>query len=110
MDALAPIPSAHAVALPRLMVLMFTDLVNSTAIKEQIGNQAYAQLLNRHDAFIRQALDIARGGRVLQDTGDGYFLSFDSVAQAVSAALVFQWLMTAQPWPLPFASRVGLPL
>ena len=38
------------------MVLMFTDLVNSTAIKEQIGNQAYAQLLNRHDAFIRQAL------------------------------------------------------
>src|SRR4051794_18214921 len=73
-----PNSTLPAAASPRLMVLMFTDLVNSTAIKEQIGNQADAQLLNRHDAFIRQALDVARGGRVLQDTGDGYFLSFDS--------------------------------
>ncbi|MDB5321929.1 MAG: hypothetical protein JWN40_3560 [Phycisphaerales bacterium] len=102
--------AAPQVASQRLLVLMFTDLVNSTAIKEQLGSQAYAQLLNRHDAFIRQALEVARGGRVLQDTGDGYFLSFDSVAQAVGAALVFQWLMAGEAWPVPFATRVGLHL
>jgi serine/threonine protein kinase/class 3 adenylate cyclase len=110
MGALDQTPPAPAAASQRLMVLMFTDLVNSTAIKEQIGNQAYAQLLHRHDAFLRQSLDIVGGGRVVQDTGDGYFLSFESVAQAVSAALIFQWLMTAESWPLPFASRVGLHL
>ena len=68
------------------MVLMFTDLVNSTALKEQIGKEAYARLLHRHDEFIRQALAIAPSGRVLQDTGDGYFISFDSVAHAVYVA------------------------
>lgn len=92
------------------MVVMFTDLVNSSQLKDQLGHDKYRQLKARHDMFIQQALSIAPTGRALQDTGDGYFLSFGSVAQAVSAALMFQWLMAQEPWPHPFKSRVGLHL
>ncbi|HEX7898858.1 MAG TPA: adenylate/guanylate cyclase domain-containing protein [Planctomycetota bacterium] len=95
---------------PRIRVIMFTDLLNSTKLKEQIGAEAYRALKSKHDAFIRQGLALAPTGQVLQDTGDGYFVSFDSVAQAVAAALVFQALMAREAWPHPFTSRVGLHL
>ncbi|HZE95560.1 MAG TPA: adenylate/guanylate cyclase domain-containing protein, partial [Planctomycetota bacterium] len=49
-------------------------------------------------------------GKVLQDIGDGYFLSFSSVGHAVAAALLFQYLMTKEAWPHPFTSRVGIHL
>jgi class 3 adenylate cyclase len=94
----------------RLMVIMFTDLVGSTKLKEDIGAEQYRRLKERHDNFITQALAIAPSGKVLQDIGDGYFLSFSSVGHAVSAALLFQWLMTKETWPHPFKSRVGVHL
>ncbi len=94
----------------RLMVIMFTDLVGSTKLKEEIGAEQYRRLKERHDHFITQALAIAPSGKVLQDIGDGYFLSFSSVGHAVSAALLFQWLMTKETWPHPFKSRVGVHL
>lgn len=97
-------------ASPRIRVIMFTDLVNSTKLKEQIGPDGYRALKAKHDAFIRKGLALAPSGQVLQDTGDGYFVSFDSVAQGVAAALVFQALMARESWPHPFTSRVGLHL
>ena len=94
----------------RLLVLMFTDLVDSTALKARIGIEDYQPLKARHDQFIRQALSAAPTGKVLQDTGDGYFISFDSIGHAIGAALVFQWLMAQEAWPHPFQTRVGLHL
>jgi len=94
----------------RLMVIMFTDLVGSTALKERLGSEQYRRLKERHDAFIKRALENGPSGKVLQDTGDGYFISFGSVAHAVAAALTFQFLMAREPWPHPFKSRVGLHL
>jgi class 3 adenylate cyclase/serine/threonine protein kinase len=95
---------------PRLAVVMFTDLVNSSDLKRRLGPEAYGKLMERHDALIRRAMAAAPTGRVLQDTGDGYLISFDSIGHAVSAALIFQWLMAHERWEHPFASRVGLHL
>jgi class 3 adenylate cyclase len=95
---------------PRLMVVMFTDLVGSTALKARLGHEEYRNLKRRHDQFIGQALSTSPSGTVLQDTGDGYFLTFASIGEAISTALMFQWLMAREPWPHPFKSRVGLHL
>ncbi len=94
----------------RLMVIMFSDLVNSTGLKEKIGRDEYRRLKTRHDELIQQALAVTTSGRVLQDNGDGYFLSFYSIADSVAMALVFQRLMAREPWPVAFQSRVGLHL
>ena len=39
----------------RLMVLMFTDLVGSTALKEKVGARAYGDMFRRHDELLAQA-------------------------------------------------------
>jgi serine/threonine protein kinase/class 3 adenylate cyclase len=92
------------------MVIMFTDLIDSTSLKEQIGLEAYRQIKSRHDQFLHEALSRAPSGRAIKDTGDGCLLSFESVGHAIATALLFQWRMFHEPWPCPFASRVGLHL
>jgi serine/threonine-protein kinase len=92
------------------MVLMFTDLVDSTRLKRELGPDAYRPMAVAHDRFVRRALALAPSGRILQDTGDGYFVAFDNLSDAVAAALAFQWQMGRARWPVPFASRVGLHL
>ena len=90
----------------RLMVLMFTDLVDSTRLKRELGPDGYRPLALRHDEIIRGAMSLAPSGRILQDTGDGYFIGFDSISDGVNAALAFQWLMLHERWPAAFSSRV----
>jgi serine/threonine-protein kinase len=107
-DNVAAMPQEPASS--RLMVLMFTDLVNSTRLKRELGLERYRPLAQRHDHFIHEALTIAPSGRVLQDNGDGYFIAFDTLSDAINAALTLQWLMHHEPWPYPFATRIGLHL
>jgi serine/threonine protein kinase/class 3 adenylate cyclase len=95
---------------PRLMVIMFTDLVDSTALKQRIGPEIYRKIKSRHDVFLREALSLSPSGRAIKDTGDGCLLSFDSVGQAINSALLFQWRMAHEDWPCSFSSRVGLHL
>src|SRR4051812_5368980 len=90
-----------ATAVPsRLMVLMFTDLVGSTAHKDVLRTDGYLPLLARHDQLLRQALAEAGGGNVQQDTGDGVFATFGTASDAVRAALRFQWMMRNENWPV----------
>jgi serine/threonine-protein kinase len=90
------------------MVLMFTDVVNSTGLKRELGVDGYRPLVDRHDAIVRECLAACRSGRILQDTGDGYFLAFDTISDAVRAALLLQWRMAGERWPRPFTARVGM--
>ena len=69
----------------RLMVLLFSDLVGSSAPRSTPGCWA------RHDAIFRAALGAMPGARVLQDLGDGYLISFPTPSHAVRAALLAQW-------------------
>src|SRR5215213_4160843 len=99
---------AQEPASTRLMVLMFTDLVNSTSLKRELGPDLYRPLAQRHDHFIHEAMSLAPSGRILQDNGDGYFIAFDTLSDAINAALTIQWLMHHEPWPRPFSTRIGL--
>jgi WD40 repeat protein/serine/threonine protein kinase/class 3 adenylate cyclase len=93
----------------RLLVLMFTDLSGSTGLKSELTTAGYLPLLRRHDALLREAV-AAAGGQLQQDTGDGCFALFSTASEAVTAALLFQWKMDAEPWPQGhrLAARVGI--
>src|SRR5580704_11627604 len=95
----------------RLLVLMFTDLIGSTGIKDALTTPAYLPLIRRHDALLREAVASA-DGRIQQDTGDGGFAVFATSSDAASAALRFQWLLDSEPWPQGqrLSSRVGIHL
>lgn len=95
----------------RLLVLMFTDLVGSTGMKDELTTAGYLPLLRRHDELLREAVTSA-GGQVQQDTGDGCFAVFATPSDAVRAALVIQWNLNAEPWPdgRRLCARVGIHL
>lgn len=82
--------SAYPPATSRLMVLMFTDIAGSVALKSELGLPAYSRLLARHDALFRSIVAAIPRASILQDTGDGFYASFATPADAVTAALRFQ--------------------
>lgn len=66
--------------------IMFTDLVGSTALAGAVGDREFLRLLEEHDLIVRRAL-VARQGREVKHTGDGFLAAFDDVAAALLAAL-----------------------
>jgi class 3 adenylate cyclase len=69
-----------------LATILFTDIVESTALASRLGDTRWRALLDRHDEIMRT--EIARWhGKAIQQTGDGFLASFDGPARAVGCAL-----------------------
>jgi hypothetical protein len=72
--------------------ILFTDIVDSTRLTQELGDLAAMQLLREHDSAVRSAL--ARfGGSEVKHTGDGIMAAFDSASRAVGAATHIQRLL-----------------
>lgn len=68
-----------------IRTVLFTDIVGSTAMTQQLGDEAAFALIERHDAIVRAAL--ARNtGREVKHTGDGIMAVFVSTVAAVRCA------------------------
>jgi class 3 adenylate cyclase len=65
---------------------LFTDIVSSTELVQAMGDEAWEQLLERHDEALRAAFG-QHGGRVVSHTGDGFFVAFDDAPAAIGAAI-----------------------
>lgn len=70
---------------PGIRTILFTDIVESTTMTRQLGDEAAMELLAVHDKVVRDALaDL--GGREVKHLGDGIMASFVSAASAVKCA------------------------
>ena len=70
-----------------LKTLLLTDLVGSTRLTEQVGDQRASEIWARHDHLARELLS-GHGGREI-DKSDGFLLLFDRPSGAVSYALAY---------------------
>ena len=68
-----------------LSTILFTDIVDSTALAVRLGDGAWRELLSHHNELGRYELDRFRG-REIDTTGDGFLALFDSSERAVRAA------------------------
>jgi class 3 adenylate cyclase/alpha-beta hydrolase superfamily lysophospholipase len=68
-----------------LATVLFTDIVGSTARAAELGDRAWADLVQRHHALVRAQLDRFRG-RELDTAGDGFFAAFDGPIRAIRCA------------------------
>ena len=68
-----------------LLTVLFTDVVASTERLAELGDDAWRQLLDRHDDTIRRYLRRYHG-REIATTGDGFLAVFDGPARAVRCA------------------------
>lgn len=69
--------------------VLFTDMVGSTSLTQELGDRASMELLGVHDAIIRREL-LARNGREIKHTGDGLMASFVSASSAIECSLGIQ--------------------
>jgi class 3 adenylate cyclase len=68
-----------------LATVLFTDIVGSTRRLADVGERHWRDLLDHHDAVVREQLERFRG-REIKMTGDGVLATFDGPARAVLCA------------------------
>ena len=74
---------------PGVRTILFTDIANSTALTQALGDDAAMMLFDVHNSVVRKALG-ELGGREVKHTGDGIMASFVSAAAAVRCAIQIQ--------------------
>lgn len=93
-----------------VMTLVFTDLVGSTRLKEDLGNTEALRLIREHHAIVRTLLREYPDGHEISTAGDSFFLAFRRPSDAVSFALRLQARL--HQWgrrnPRPVRDRVGI--
>lgn len=88
---------------------MFTDIVGSTNLAELLGNEGWDQLLKWHDEALRAQFG-RKGGEVVNSTGDGFFVAFESARQGIDCAIAIQRTLADHRRTTGFAPlvRIGL--
>jgi class 3 adenylate cyclase len=69
-----------------LATILFTDIVGSTERQSALGDHAWKNLIQRHHAIVREALERWRGIEV-DTAGDGFYATFDGPARAIRCAI-----------------------
>ena len=82
--------------------LVFTDIVDSTALEARLGEAAARATWTAHDRQARDLVARHRGREI--DRTDGFFLVFDSIADAVGFAFGYHAALAG----LSLAARVGI--
>ena len=101
---------ATATVEAQVKTLLFSDLVGSTELVEQLGDRAAAELFQRHD---RLARDLLAGHDGLEiDKTDGFLLLFDEPRKAIVYAIAYHQTLQqlSKGEGAPLASRVGIHL
>ena len=68
-----------------LAAVVFTDIVESTAMAERLGDDLWHAKLAQHDAIVREQIDHFRGQEV-KSLGDGFLATFDGPGRAIHCA------------------------
>jgi hypothetical protein len=85
---------------------LFTDIVGSTTLAEALGDVAWERLLRWHDDTLR-ALFSSGGGEIVNSTGDGYFVAFESARSGIDCAISVQRALATAARPRASRSRSG---
>lgn len=80
-----------------LATVLFTDIVRSTSLASELGDQHWLDLLGEHNRLVRAQLS-RFGGTEVKMTGDGCLATFDGPGRAVECAAAI----------VALAERIGL--
>jgi class 3 adenylate cyclase len=86
-----------------LATVLFTDIVDSSATLERLGDRAWQELLRLHNTRLRDDLNVFHG-REVKTTGDGFLAVFDGATKAVRCGVA----MTRSSREIGLPIRVGL--
>lgn len=73
----------------RWVAVMFSDIVDSTRLTEEVGDEEWTGVVARYREFVRAAF-AARGGEEVGTQGDGFLAQFPNPTDAVLCAIDMQ--------------------
>jgi adenylate cyclase len=71
------------------VVILFSDIEESTALNERIGDRAWVKLISSHDKLVHDLVQ-RRAGHVVKSQGDGFMIAFSRAEQAVRCGIDVQ--------------------
>ncbi len=74
--------------------ILFSDIEDSTALNQQLGDGAWVRLLNSHDKLVRDQVEKYEG-HIVKSQGDGFMIAFGQPAEAVRAGIQIQDALSA---------------
>jgi class 3 adenylate cyclase len=111
MGFLGPIRDDPSVGPPDsgFRAILFTDIVESTQLTQQLGDVKAMELVRTHDQIVRGALAEVRGSEV-KHTGDGIMASFLTATAAIECAIAIQRGLDthARDAEHPITVRIGM--
>jgi adenylate cyclase len=87
------------------VAILFSDIEESTALNERIGDRAWVRLIGRHDKMVRRHVK-KHSGHVVKSQGDGFMVAFAHPEQAVRCSLDIQRSLRRQTGD--FRVRIGI--
>ena len=78
------------------VAILFSDIEESTALNERIGDRAWVRLISRHDKMIRRYVHNHKG-HVVKSQGDGFMVAFAEPEQAVRCSIDVQRALSKRP-------------
>ncbi|MDH3705117.1 MAG: adenylate/guanylate cyclase domain-containing protein [Acidimicrobiia bacterium] len=92
------------------ITIVFSDIENSTARMNAIGDRRWFEILGRHNELVRESV-IRYGGTEVKNQGDGFMLTFPSARRALQAMAQVQRSLTSDAEADPDSAirvRVGM--
>lgn len=90
------------------VVIVFSDIENSTAMNERIGDRAWVKLIERHDKMIRKLVN-EHSGHVVKSQGDGFMIAFAHPEEAVGFSRAVQQALNGKnPREKNIRVRIGI--
>lgn len=92
------------------VTILFSDIEDSTALNEQLGDKSWLKTVGAHDQIVRNCAG-KHGGQVVKSQGDGFMIAFASAEDAVRAAIEIQRALASGPRHLrggPIMVRIGV--
>lgn len=78
------------------VAILFSDIEDSTALNNRIGDRAWARLIGRHARSVQRHVK-DHDGQVVKSQGDGFMVAFASPVNAVQCAIALQHSLRRRP-------------
>ena len=75
------------------VTLLFSDIEDSTALNEKLGDKGWVRLLDVHDELVHRLVD-REHGHVVKSQGDGFMIAFGEPDAALRVAMGLQHSIT----------------
>jgi eukaryotic-like serine/threonine-protein kinase len=100
---------ARATAPDGTVTILFTDIEDSTALNERLGDGRWMEVLRAHNGIVRDCVR-EHGGYEVKAQGDGFMIAYPSARDALECAVEMQRKLASGDGALDEALRVRIGL